>query len=91
MKLSASQKPRTNRNAFVPVVLVMGIGSIVCSELISNYWGMTLAIIALMITQFALKDVSRSIWIWCVALATVGFVSGFAAFLMRIFIDSVRR
>jgi hypothetical protein len=91
MTESDSQKPRTGRNALVPMVLVMGIGSIVCSEVISAYWGVTLAIVALMITQFVLKDVSRLIWICCVTLATVGFASGLAALLMRMFIDIARR
>ena len=91
MTESDSQKPRTSRNALVPMVLVMGIGSIVCSEVISAYWGVTLAIAALMITQFALKDVSRFIWICCVTLATAGFASGLAALLMRMFIEVARR
>jgi hypothetical protein len=58
--------------------------------MISNYWGMSIAIIALVTTQFALKDVSRSVWFWCVTLATTGFALGLAALLMRIFIDVVR-
>ena len=80
-----------NRNALVPVVLLLGIGSIVCSEAINNYWGMAIAIVALVTTQFGLKNVSRSVWIWCVTLATTGFALGLAALLMRIFIDTVRR
>ncbi|MEI7460349.1 MAG: hypothetical protein WCK15_13135 [Pirellula sp.] len=80
-----------NRNALVPVVLLMGIGAIVCSEAINNYWGMAIAIVALVTTQFGLKNVSRSVWIWCVTLATTGFALGRAALLMRIFIDTVRR
>ena len=52
---------------------------------------MALSIIALLVSQFALKNVSRSVWIWCVTLATTGFALGLAALLMRIFIDVLRR
>lgn len=91
MEASATQGTKASRNALVPVVLLMGIGSIVCSAVISNYWGMSIAIIALVTTQFALKNIPRSVWIWCVTLATTGFALGLAALLMRIFIDAVRR
>lgn len=91
METSATQDTQANRNALVPVVLLMGIGAIVCSFAISNYWGMAIAIIALVTSQFALKNVSRWVWIWCVTLATTGFALGLAALLMRIFIDVLRR
>jgi hypothetical protein len=91
MEASASQHSQNSRNALVPVVLIMGIGSVVCSEAISNYWGMTLAIVALLISQFALKNVSRTVWIWCVSVASTGFALGLAALLMRIFVDLLRR
>lgn len=91
MEASASQHSQTSRNALVPVVLMMGIGSVVCSFAISNYWGMTLAIVALLMSQFALKNVSRTVWIWCVSLASTGFALGLAALLMRIFIDVLRK
>jgi len=51
---------------------------------------MALAIIALLVSQFALRNVSWSVWIWCVTLATTGFALGLAALLMRIFIDVLR-
>lgn len=91
MEESASQNSQTSRSALVPVVLMMGIGSVVCSFAISNYWGMTLAIVALIISQFALKNVSRTVWIWCVTLASTGFALGLAALIMRIFIDVLRK
>ena len=52
---------------------------------------MALAIVALLISQFALKNVSRTVWIWCVSLASTGFALGLAALLMRIFVDLLRR
>ena len=91
MEASSSQDTHANRNALVPVVLLIGTGSIVCSFAISNYWGMALAIIALIVSQFALKNVSRSVWIWCVTIATTGFALGLSALLMRIFIDVLRQ
>lgn len=91
MEASASQNSQTSRSALVPVVLMMGIGSVVCSFAISNYWGMTLAIVALIISQFPLKNVSRTVWIWCVTLASTGFALGLAALIMRIFIDVLRK
>ena len=91
MEASASQESQARRNALVPLVLLMGIGSIVCSFAISNYWGMAIAIVALLVSQFALKNVSRSVWNWCVSLATTGFALGLAALLMRIMVDLLRR
>ena len=90
MEASTEKVLESNRNAFVPAVMAIGVASIVCSYSISNYWGMTLAIIALMTTQFGLRNVSRTIWFWCIGLATTGFALGLAALLMRIFIDTVR-
>jgi hypothetical protein len=91
MEPASSQHKHAHRNALVPVVLLIGTGSIVCSFTISNYWGMALAIIALLVSQFALRNVSWSVWIWCVTLATTGFALGLAALLMRIFIDVLRQ
>ncbi len=87
MEASSSQHSQTSRNALIPVVLLMGVGSVVCSFAISNYWGMTLAIIALLISQFALRNVSRTVWFWCVTLASTGFAIGLLALLMRVFVD----
>lgn len=91
MKAPVSRSFPEVRNALVPVVLLIGIGSIICSFAISNYWGMALAIAALCMTQFGLKDVSRNVWVWCVSLATTGFALGISAFLMRIVVDQLRR
>jgi hypothetical protein len=90
MEASTSQDSHANRNAFVPVVLILAIGSVVCSFAISNYLGMTLALIALLLSQFVLKTVPRTVWIWCVAFATTGFALGLAALFMRILVDALR-
>lgn len=90
MEASASQHPQTLRNPLVPVVLLLGVASVVCSFAISNYWGMTLAMVALLMIPFALKNASRTVWIWCVSLASTGFALGLAALLMRIFVDLLR-
>ena len=90
MEASTKKVLESNRNAFVLAVMAIGVASIICSYSISNYWGMTLAIIALMTTQFGLRNVSRTIWFWCIGVATTGFVLGLAALLMRIFIVTVR-
>jgi len=45
---------------------------------------MTLAMIALMTTQFKMRNVSRTIWFWCIGLATTGFALDLAALLVRI-------
>lgn len=87
MEATNSPSMQGSRNAFIPVVLLMGIGSIVCSFAISNYWGMALAVTALLLLQFGLKDVPRSVWSWCMAFATTGFAIGLAALLMRMFVD----
>lgn len=87
---TARQETQTNRNALVPVVLLLGVGSIVCSFSINNYWGMAIAIVALVTCQVAMKNVSRAAWIWCVTLSTTGFALGFAALLMRVAIDLLR-
>jgi hypothetical protein len=91
MDASFSDQSQAGRNALVPMVIIIGIGSILFSFAVSNYVGMALAITALLVTQFALKGVSRSVWSWCVGLATTGFAMGFAALLMRIVVDMVRR
>ena len=91
MEAASSQHKHANRNALVPEVLLIGTGSIVCSFTSSNCEGMALAIIALLVSQFALRNVSWSVWIWCVTLATTGFALGLAALLMRIFIDVLRQ
>ena len=87
--MEASSSVPTSRNAFIPVVLMLGLSSIVCSFAISNYWGMSLAIVALLLTQFTLQKAGRSIWILCVALASIGFALGLAALLMRLVIDRI--
>ena len=90
MEASDSQDYQANRNALVPLVLLLGIGSVVFSFAISNYWGMALAITALLISQFGLKSVSRTVWVWCVSLATTGFALRLAALFMRILVDVLR-
>jgi hypothetical protein len=91
MEESASQDSPANRNAFVPLALLMGLGSVVSSFAISNYLGMALALITFLLTHFALKNVSRSVWIGCVTLATSGFALGLTALFMRILVDTIRR
>lgn len=91
MEESASQVSPANRNTFVPLALLLGLGSVVSSFAISNYLGMALALITFLLTHVALKSVSRSVWIACVTLATSGFALGLAALFMRILVDILRR
>lgn len=46
MEASTEKVLESNRNAFVPAVMAIGVASIVCSYAINNYWGMTLAMTA---------------------------------------------
>lgn len=87
---SASTAPQSSRNALTPVVLLLGVASIICSFAINNYWGMGLAFLALVIAQIALKNVSQLVWILCISFSAIGFSLGLCALLMRLFVDSMR-
>jgi Flp pilus assembly protein protease CpaA len=90
MEASATQDSQANRHALVPLVILLGIGSVVCSFAISNYLGMALAITALLISHFSLKRVSQTVWVWCISLASTGLALGLAALFMRILVDVLR-
>jgi hypothetical protein len=91
METSNLPLSQSRRNALVPLALMLGIGSVICSFGISNYWGMALAVATLLITQFGLQGSSRTAWTWSVALGSTGFALGLMAFLMKILLDSLQR
>lgn len=66
------------------ILLLTGACSVVFSFAISNYVGMTLAILTFLLAFPLLKDASRTQWNWVMGLSAIGFFLGFTALIMKI-------
>lgn len=73
---------------FLPILMFSSGGSIVASLFWSNYFGMALAALTVVIAVFALRESTRPAWNWVMGLSAIGFFLGLAALVMRIVIDA---
>ena len=78
-------------SAFLPILLMLGAASVLCSLAISQYWGMGLAVLTLVGGSVTLTKSSRSAWNWVVALASIGFCLGLTSLLMQLIVISQQR
>lgn len=72
-------------------LLLLGAISIVLSMFISNYWGMGVASVTVVLAVLMMGKSSRSSWNWVMTLAAIGFFLGVSAMLMKIAVMYVQR
>lgn len=80
--------PHARVPGFLPILLFTSACSVVLSMSISNYAGMALAVLSIVLAILSLKNATRKSWNWVIGLSSVGFFLGFTALIMKVIVDA---